>query len=104
MHALAYNLIRGMIARGAAAHGEQPRHVSFKGALQTMMVFQNELKHAAPPERPRLVEEMLQAIVSHRVGDRPNRVEPRATKRRPKPKRFLMEPRDQARKRLLLKK
>jgi len=35
------------------------------------------------------------------VGDRPGRVEPRANKRRPKCQKLLMEPRRQARKRLL---
>src|SRR5207302_7742503 len=36
MHLLAYNLIRGVAAKAAAAHDKQPRHLSFKGALQTM--------------------------------------------------------------------
>jgi hypothetical protein len=35
------------------------------------------------------------------VGDRPNRVEPRKVKRRPKPHPLLTEPRDQARAKLL---
>jgi hypothetical protein len=30
MHLLAYNLIRGVMARAAETHGEEPRHVSFK--------------------------------------------------------------------------
>lgn len=101
MHFLAYNLIRGVMAKAAEAHGEQPRHVSFKGALQTMTAFQDTLRQAASNCRGRLVEEMLKAIASHRVGDRFGRVEPRAHKRRPKPQRYLTEPRDQARKRLL---
>ncbi len=36
-------------------------------------------------------------MTTHQVGDRPNRVEPRAIKRRPKPHRLLMQPRQQAR-------
>jgi hypothetical protein len=44
---------------------------------------------------------MLKAISRHRVGDRFGRVEPRANKRRPKPQRYLREPRHQARKRLM---
>lgn len=94
---------RRMIARGAAAHGAEPRQVSFQGAFQTILVFQNELRHAGPCERTRLMEAMLRAIVSHRVGGRPNRVEPCASNRRPKPKRFLKKPRDQTRKRLQIK-
>jgi hypothetical protein len=101
MHLLAYNLIRGVMAEAAEAHDERPRHLSFKGALQTMTAFQEALRRATPSGREHLVEEMLKAIASHRVGDRFGRVEPRANKRRPKPQRYLTEPRHQARKRLL---
>lgn len=102
MHLLAYNLIRGVMAQAAAAHDQQPRHLSFKGALQTMTAFQDALRQAPPSDRDDLVKEMLQAIARHGVGDRFGRVEPRANKRRPKPQHYLMEPRHQARKRLLV--
>jgi hypothetical protein len=101
MHMLAYNLIRGVMATAAEAHGQEPRHVSFKGALQTMTAFQDALRRATSVERGHLIAEMLKAIAHHRVSDRPGRVEPRANKRRPKPTRFLMEPRWEARNRLL---
>ena len=101
MHMLAYNLIRGVLAKAAEEHGVEPRLLSFKGALQTMTAFQEELRSATPVGRAHLMEEMLKAIAHHRVGDRPGRVEPRANKRRPKPTRFLMEPRKEARKRLM---
>jgi hypothetical protein len=101
MHLLAYNLIRGMAAKAAEAHDKEPRLLSFKGALQTMTAFQDALRHASPCARQVLVEAMLATIASHEVGDRPGRVEPRANKRRPKPQRFLKEPRHHARKRLL---
>ena len=101
MHLLAYNLIRGVIAKAAKAHDVRPRELSFKGALQTMTAFQDTLRRATPGDRDRLVREMLAAIAHHRVADRPGRVEPRANKRRPKPQKYLMEPRKQARKRLL---
>jgi len=38
----------------------------------------------------------LALIAEKRVGNRPNRIEPRAVKRRPKPMPFLMKPRAQA--------
>jgi hypothetical protein len=103
MHLLAYNLIRGVMARAAEAHDEQPRHLSFKGALQTMTAFQDALRRATPRARESLVETMLGAIASHHVGNRFGRVEPRANKRRPKPQRYLKEPRADARKRLMQK-
>jgi Transposase DDE domain len=101
MHLLAYNLIRGVMAQAAEAHDKQPRLLSFKGTLQTMTAFQDALRYAMPSDRAHLVKEMLKAIARHRVGDRFGRVEPRANKRRPKPQRYLMEPRRQARKRLM---
>jgi DDE family transposase len=101
MHLLAYNLIRGVMVQAAKVHRKQPRQLSFKGALQTMSAFHDELRRASPSERDRLVREMLKAIARHRVGDRPNRVEPRANKRRPKPQRYLNEPRKESRKRLM---
>jgi hypothetical protein len=48
-----------------------------------------------------MVDGTLKTIASRRVGHRPNRVEPRAIKRRPKPHRLLQEPRREARKRLM---
>ena len=101
MHLLAYNLIRGGMAEAAEAHDEQPRDLSFKGALQTMTAFQDILRRATPCGREGLMATMLKAIASHRVGDRFGRVEPRANKRRPKPQRYLNEPRAEARKRLM---
>jgi hypothetical protein len=100
-HMLAYNLIRGVMAQAAEAHDQSPRHVSFKGALQTMTAFQDALRRATPVDREVLLKTMLAAIASHRVGDRFGRVEPRANKRRPKAQRYLNEPRADARKRLL---
>jgi DDE family transposase len=101
MHLLAYNLIRGVMAKAAAAHDKQPRQLSFKGALQTMTAFEGALRSATPEKREYLFQVMLKAISEHQVGDRPGRVEPRANKRRPKAQKFLMEPRKLARKRLL---
>lgn len=101
MHLLAYNLIRGVTAMAAEAHDKRPRLLSFKGTLQTMTAFQDAMRQAKPSDRQRLLEAMLEAISYHEVGDRFGRVEPRANKRRPKPQRFLTEPRQQARKRLL---
>jgi hypothetical protein len=48
-----------------------------------------------------LIKSHWDDLATHRVGHRPNRVEPRAVKRRPKPHDLLMEPREQARARLL---
>ena len=101
VHLLAYNLIRGVTAQAAKAHGKPPRELSFKGALQTMAAFEDPLREADPIERKRLMEAMLKAIASHRVGNRFGRTEPRADNRRPKPQKYLTTPRAEARKQLL---
>src|SRR5262249_59994287 len=43
MHLLAYNLIRGVIAEAAKAHGRGPRRGSFTGAWQPMKAFHESL-------------------------------------------------------------
>lgn len=43
----------------------------------------------------------IESLTSQIVGQRPNRVEPRAVKRRPKPLRLLNIPREEARELLL---
>jgi hypothetical protein len=103
MHVLAYNLIRGLMVRAAEAHGKEPRRLSFKGALQALGTFREPLQWARGRRRRLLWETLLEVIASYGVGDRPNRVEPRAIKRRPKKQKLLTEPRQQARERLLKK-
>ncbi len=100
MHLLAYNLIRTVMADAAEMHQLSPRDVSFAGTLQTLSAFRDVTRLAAAHDWPRLYRAMLQAIAHHRVGDRPNRHEPRAIKRRPKPHALLTVPRKEARCRL----
>ena len=71
-----------------------------KGALQTLTAYRSLLEGTTSEDLRRGTSEMLQAIASHRVGDRPNRYEPRAIKRRPKPHDLLTVPRDEAKRRL----
>jgi hypothetical protein len=84
-HVLAYNLVRTVMARAAARHEVPPRSISFTGAMQTLEAFQPvlELRVAAgAARRLRLYRDLLDAIATHRVGDRPDRFEPRLKKRR----------------------
>jgi hypothetical protein len=48
-----------------------------------------------------LIDTHLRHMAKQLVGDRPDRVEPRAIKRRPKPHKLLTKPRTQARAELL---
>jgi hypothetical protein len=100
-HALGYNLMRSVMAQAASGGGLLPREISFKGAVQTVLAFAGALRQAEGEELARLCREVLRAIASHRVGDRPDRYEPRARKRRPKHYPHLNVPRDQAREAML---
>lgn len=98
-HLLAYNLIRTVMAQAAAKHNVLPRTLSFKGALQTLEAFQPFLASTGSrhrQHRDRLFQELLDAISAHRVGNRPNRFEPRKKKRRRMPYDLLMKPRAEA--------
>lgn len=96
-HLLVYNLIRTLIAQAACEHKVPPLEVSFKGALQTLNAFAPYLLTADLCALEALCHAVLRALVSHRVGNRPDRYEPRAQKRRPKSYALLNKPRDQAR-------
>src|SRR5262245_6497323 len=95
-HVLAYNLVRTVMAQAAARHGIPPRSISFKGAMQTLEAFQPLLELGATDaaaSRLQLYHELLDAIASHRVADRPDRYEPRLKKRRRNYYDWLTEPR-----------
>jgi hypothetical protein len=98
MYLLAYNLIRGTMVEAARLHDLQPREISFKGAVQTLNAYRDRGLLKAPSVE--LLATLLTAIAAHRVGDRPDRVEPRLVKRRPKQYKHLHEPRQVARMRL----
>jgi hypothetical protein len=83
-HLLAYNLLRTVMAVAAGENELEPRQVSFKGAKQAVTAFAPKLEAVRPKDRPALIDAMLAAIAYHRVGNRPGRWEPRATKRRPR--------------------
>lgn len=96
-HLLAYNLIRTVMAQAALVHGVQPRRLSFTRAMRTIESFRPTLAHASARALPGIYEELLKAVASHKVGDRPGRKEPRRVKRRPKPYPRMTTTREQAR-------
>jgi hypothetical protein len=99
-HLLAYNLIRAVLAQAALEYDADPRELSFTGALQALTTFAERLLEATPETAENLYEWLLLTIGAHQVGDRPDRVEPRARKRRPKTYPLLTKPRKEARKQL----
>jgi len=100
-HLLAYNLIRRTILQSAQASGHSPRELSFTAAMQSLAASWAVAPLVNASTFRLLVETHLINLSGHRVGHRPNRVEPRAAKRRPKPHRLLTKPRAEARAELL---
>jgi Transposase DDE domain len=97
--ALAYNAVRAIMARAAASTGVAPRSLSVKGAMQAIDAFSPRLDRVHSADRDAVVAQMLAAISSQMVANRPGRVEPRLVKRRRKPINLMTVPRDEARSR-----
>ncbi len=99
---LAYNLIRRTIAQTAQASGRLPRQVSFTAALQRIAASWVSAPLSSEQAMSALIEHLLKHLSKHRVSNRPDRVEPRAVKRRPKILALMTVPREQARAQLLV--
>ena len=87
----------------AVKHGVEPRSISFKGALQTLEAFQPLLERRADrrgADRSGLYQDFLGAIATHRVGDRPDRFEPRLEKRRRNNYDWLTSPRGEVKRKM----
>jgi hypothetical protein len=99
-HLLGYNLVRQVLAQAAVAGECAPRQLSFAGAVQIWEAFRWFLTLSVAGERGMLMRVVLVAVSTHRVGNRPNRVEPREVKRRKKV-RLMTRPRAERRAELL---
>jgi hypothetical protein len=98
---LAYNLIRLKLLQAAKEKDVLPITLSFTFGLQTVaagwmigIVLNRET-------RKEMSVAELKSMSKRRVGNRPDRIEPRAIKRRPKPMKLLTMPRAEARALLL---
>lgn len=98
---LGYNLARKVAAQAAIEHGLCPRQISFAGTVQTLETFSTLLLAIDSHNRLQTYGKLLKAIATHRVGDRPGRVEPRRLKRRNDHYPMLRRPRAEARAELL---
>jgi hypothetical protein len=98
-HLLGYNLLRVVMAQAAAACGADPRALRFPGAVPALTVFAERLWEARGKTAEELYAWLRFGSGAHPVGDRPDRVEPRARPRRPQEYPVRTEPRAKARKR-----
>jgi Transposase DDE domain len=83
-HLLGYNLIRGMMVEAARIGEVKPRAPSFMGTLHTVRCFE-EVSLYDPVRIEADLPRLLELISKKKREDRPDRYEPRAVKRRPKP-------------------
>lgn len=98
---LAYNLIRQTMLQAAEQADCSPRELSFAHALQTVGASWGVVVVLGEEVQVVLIDAALAGLAEQRIGDRPDRVEPRAIKRRPKPHKLLTKPRAEARAELL---
>jgi len=95
LFAIAYNLLRLLITRAASAVHVDPSCISFKNTADTLRGYRKAIyaNRDKPRKLQKIIEDLILIIASQRVADRPDRNEPRAVKRRPKPYQRLTKPR-----------
>ncbi len=95
MHCISYNLARHLMLTAAQTYHAPPQRLSFKGTLDTLRHWACALCRVdqRPRKKNNFLAQMLYAIATDRVPDRPDRVEPRAVKRRRKHYPLLNKPR-----------
>jgi len=94
MFLIAYNLIRCLIAQAGTTNDVALDRLSFKGTVDSVRQFSLAIAQARSKKKQnQLIVELLEVIARDEVPDRPERLEPRAVKRRPKPYQLLNRPR-----------
>lgn len=92
-HMLAYNVLRWHMLNASSLFETNLENVSVTAAATVMTANAVSILKAEKNSLPALFASLYGQIVQVPVGMRPGRVEPRAIKKRPKPRRFLMEKR-----------
>jgi len=94
MHIIAYNLIRMLIYQASEIHNVPIDRISFKGAVVTIKYFYPYFENCKDNKTfTKYMEKMLQIIADDKIPHRPNRIEPRAIKKRLKRFQLLTKPR-----------
>ena len=88
-HLLAYNLIRSVMWAAARPGAVRPRHLSVKGTMQHVLSFREA------PALSALDDLLLKLVGQQIVPYRPDRIEPRVRKRRPKNYPLMTRPRSE---------
>jgi len=94
---LAYNLVRWAMAKAALLADVLPRVLSFAGAKRLLCAFADQLRRTSGDQVHTLIATVTACIATQKLPHRPDRIEPRAKKRRPKNLPLLTVPRQVAR-------
>jgi|SRR5438105_1371216 len=94
MFFIAYNFIRCLMVEAATSNDVAVDRMSFKGTVDSVRQFSLAIAQARSKKKQRqLIVQLLEVIARDQVPERPDRLEPRALKRRPKPYQLLNRPR-----------
>ncbi len=93
MHLLAYNLLRTLMWQSVQSTQVSPLRLSLQGTRQQFNHFRPQFAMATEHQRQQCCTSLLNLIADLLVPLRPNRVEPRVVKRRPKPFPRMQQPR-----------
>ena len=94
---MAYNLVRWAMAKAALLADVLPRVLSFTGAKRLLGAFADQLRRTSGEQVCTMIATVTASIATLRLPHRPDRIEPRAKKRRPKNLPLLTMPRQVAR-------
>jgi hypothetical protein len=92
-HLLAYNIIRSLMWEAAMEHGVDPTRVSFKGTLQRVTALSGVCASPRSQQATHIWTALLYGVAADLVPHRPDRIEPRVRKRRPKAYPLMTKPR-----------
>jgi hypothetical protein len=94
MFFIAYNFIRSLMVQASVVNDVALDRMSFKGTVDSVRQFSLAIAQARSKKKQnQLRAQLLEVIARDQVPDRPNRLEPRAVKRRPKSYQRLNRPR-----------
>lgn len=88
-HLLAYNILRWHMLNAASLYGVPSEEVSVQTSARVITHAASTILATPATGRPKLFAALYLQMVQIRVGLRPNRIEPRAVKKRPKPRELL---------------
>jgi len=96
-HLLAYNLIRHLMWEAEQAKVASLGRTSFKGTIQYLISFRGFFSLTTRQQKKALLNRLFDLIAAQEVPYRPNRIEPRVKKRRPKKYNLMNKPRRELR-------